>query len=255
MIGFFQGNNGSDIFYEIMGEGSSCWIICSPILEENIYGNDFIRNYQRFLAANSISSLRIHYEGEGNSSGVLTNVDINTWIGNTLDAINYFDRKNNYEKIYLLGIRFGSVIASRIADEIQVHGIAHWSPVVNGNTYFDELLNFNIVNQFSTFKKVICNKNCLLEKLKSGECINILGYELNRRIADSIINSNLSQAGKAIKKVIIFFNEKDEKQFERTKYPGYQLYLNKIVPFWKETKFYQSSNNDLYKLTADIQTS
>jgi len=249
---YFRINNGYDIFYTSLNSSNKVWFICNPLFEEALYSYDVLKNFSNFTHMHDYSSIRHDYTGTGNSDGELLNSTIDNWILESIELINSIAKD---KEIHLLGLRYGAVIASKIAKSIKTEKLILWAPIFDSEDYFQKLLKYNIATQYSTHKKIDTNSQQLEEILKNGKSIEVQGFEINDSFSSSLRNNHLEHDACENTK-IIFSNQREYDAY--LKYTSSYTFNNspeciiiKQAPFWIESKMYYSEIQDFYNASLD----
>jgi alpha-beta hydrolase superfamily lysophospholipase len=116
-------------------------VICSPYGYESICARRSVRRFAEATADAGIPTLRFDYRSTGDSSDVDENADhLKIWTQDIIAAIGELRSRTGVERICLVGIRLGALLASLAAAEVRPVDflILIW-PVVNGRKYVREL--------------------------------------------------------------------------------------------------------------------
>jgi alpha-beta hydrolase superfamily lysophospholipase len=116
-------------------------VICSPFGYESICSHRSVRVFAETIADAGIPALRFDYVGSGDSADIDENSDIvKRWTQNVISAIHELRRRTGVERICLLGIRLGALLATLAAAECRmVDSLILVGPVVSGRRYVREL--------------------------------------------------------------------------------------------------------------------
>ncbi|MCB9066932.1 MAG: hypothetical protein H6629_03880 [Calditrichae bacterium] len=115
-------------------------VLCYP------FGQEYVRTHRLFkqmavrLSRDGYHVLRFDYFGTGDSAGELTDATINIWQENVHNAIEELHDCGDVQSVSLIGLRLGGAIAALAgAASGDVHSIALWDTVSNGETYWQSL--------------------------------------------------------------------------------------------------------------------
>lgn len=154
--------------------------------------------------------LRFDYYGCGDSGGEDEDADINQWLEDVSTAIEEIKESSGLAKVSLVGFRLGATLSALAGSRRNdVDRVVLWDPVVNGQTYVEDLLNMhqewgeNNLPDPDYISKNNGNFEImgfpLTTKLRSGlERINLLNIE--KQIADQVylVKSGKSVSGQAL---------------------------------------------------------
>jgi alpha-beta hydrolase superfamily lysophospholipase len=116
-------------------------IICNPFGYEAICAHKSIRAFAEAAAAIGVPALRFDYLGTGDSADIHPLADqLDTWSKDILAAIGELQRRTGVERVCLLGIRLGALLASMAAMQSKtVGGLILISPIITGRRYLRDL--------------------------------------------------------------------------------------------------------------------
>jgi alpha-beta hydrolase superfamily lysophospholipase len=116
-------------------------VICNPFGYESICAHRSVREFAQSIAARGMPVLRFDYAGTGDSSDVDEHDDqLEHWVPDVVAAIRELRRAAKVERVCLLGIRLGALLAAlAAADGDLVDSLVLIGPVVSGKRYVREL--------------------------------------------------------------------------------------------------------------------
>ena len=116
-------------------------VICSPFGYESICAHRSVRVFAETIADAGIPALRFDYSGSGDSADIDENSDIvKCWTQDVISAIHELRHRTGVERICLLGIRLGALLATLAAAKCRmVESLILVGPVVSGRRYVREL--------------------------------------------------------------------------------------------------------------------
>jgi alpha-beta hydrolase superfamily lysophospholipase len=116
-------------------------VTCGPFGYESICAHRSVREFAEAIAATGIPTLRFDYLGTGDSAEIDENADqVKFWVQDVIAAIRELRCRTGVERICLLGIRLGALLASLAAAECRVvESLILVGPVVSGRRYLREL--------------------------------------------------------------------------------------------------------------------
>jgi pimeloyl-ACP methyl ester carboxylesterase len=116
-------------------------VICKPFGFEALCGHSSMRKFAEAAAGLGVPALRFDYLGTGDSPEIDPRADqVDRWTLDIVAAAAELRRRTGVERVCLVGIRLGALLAARAARDIS--GIAALfviAPVVNGKRYLTEL--------------------------------------------------------------------------------------------------------------------
>ena len=184
--GFFRNRRGKRLFYALEGDpGKPVWIFVGATLEEKIVSHGVVRQFARRLVSEGFAVLRFDCEGEGDSEGKSSELGLEEWVQDTLDAA-VFLQERGVDRVSLFGCRLGAGVAAMAAAEIRVDTLLLWCPIADGSAYLKELFRYNIVAQLSAFQKVIVSGHEMVQRIQEGGTVNVLGWEIGARFHESV---------------------------------------------------------------------
>jgi alpha-beta hydrolase superfamily lysophospholipase len=116
-------------------------VICSPFGYESICAHRSVREFAETIADSGIPALRFDYSGSGDSADIDEDCDVvKRWTQDVISAIQELRHRTGVDRICLLGIRLGAMLAALAAAECRmVESLILIGPVVSGRRYVREL--------------------------------------------------------------------------------------------------------------------
>jgi alpha/beta superfamily hydrolase len=117
-------------------------VLCSSFGNENDATYRSLRNLASAAAEKGIATLRFDYYGSGDSAGADTENDHpSAWLSGIHAAIDALRKQDNIEKICILGIRLGALLAAVVANErTDICGYIALAPIPSGRAFLREAL-------------------------------------------------------------------------------------------------------------------
>lgn len=260
---FFKNDN-----YQLFGilhspdqhHGEYGYVLCHPFLEEKLWTHRVFVNFARELCARGYPVLRFDYMGHGDSDGCFEDSNIESNLSDIQAAVRYVkDKCSSVKKICLVGLRFGAMLAARVAEvDASINRLILWDPVLDGERYMQEVLRTNLTTQLALHGKVIENREKLIDNMRSGRTINVDGYEMSlpmfeqastirikemdMRFSGKVLVVQIGKEGQTLKKDILHFAQK---------YAHGDARQAAEEPFWREIRRYYSSAPNLFRVTCD----
>jgi alpha-beta hydrolase superfamily lysophospholipase len=116
-------------------------VICKPFGYEALCAHRSIRAFAEAAAEQGIPTLRFDYLGSGDSADIDSDADqITAWTDDVVSAVTELRRRTGVERVCLLGIRLGALLAVLAAARCtSVQGLIMIAPVISGKRYLREL--------------------------------------------------------------------------------------------------------------------
>lgn len=235
------------------------FVFCHPLTEEKLWTHRVFTSFARSLAAAGHSVLRYDARGNGDSDGEFSDVSLTTLRADARSAIVEAVRRTGVQRVTLLGLRAGAVVASLAAEDVPdlVERLILWAPLTDGGRYMQELLRINLSGQMAAHKDILFDREALVAQMQQGQTVNIEGYEMAWPLYDemSAIKPGMPRHFDGPCLVV---------QVERRSRPDAELqqvadaYGGRAVlasaeeePFWKEiARFYEQAPN-LFRVTRE----
>jgi pimeloyl-ACP methyl ester carboxylesterase len=116
-------------------------VLCNSWGPDYIYSHRTVRQAAIQLAEVGFHVLRFDYFGTGDSAGELTEATLAMWQDDIRIAIREVSDMSGADRVMLIGLRLGGVLAARVAaeDTAKVPQLILWDPIATGSVYLDEL--------------------------------------------------------------------------------------------------------------------
>lgn len=236
------------------------FVFCHPFFEEKLWTHRVFVNFARRLSMEGYPVLRFDYMGNGDSQGNFADSDVESYLRNIQTAIAFLESTGSIpEGVNLLGLRLGATLVSMTAERCPgLKRLLLWEPIVNGSKYMKEMLRINITTQAAVYKEVRQNTEMLVGMMKSGQSVNIDGYEMQWPLYQQISEIDLLAEPKHFQGpvLIVQINRMhgqgvDRLQSLAARYRNYHLREAVEEPFWKEIIRYYSKADSLFDVTLD----
>jgi len=115
-------------------------LFCHAFSEERqkSYRSTFL--FAQTLAYAGIPSFRFDYKGTGDSQGNLSETTIDSMVEDTVGAYEEAKQRLGVDKLVVLGIRLGAVIAVKASPRLRgLEKIILWNPIIEGKRYYRDL--------------------------------------------------------------------------------------------------------------------
>lgn len=136
----------------------------------------------RAFANIGVGTLVLDLFGTGDSAGTYSDATWEIWRQDMREGLNWLDHYGN-GCTTLLGVRTGAILACELAAEVEsVRNLIFWQPVIDGKTYFTQLLRVRIAAEINQVDGVRSTDE-LRKQAASGASIEVTGYEINPKLA------------------------------------------------------------------------
>ena len=136
--------------------------------------------------------LRWHARGHGDSAGDFADVTLESLTEDALAAAAEARARSGASRIVWLGVRFGSLVAARAAQQAPGSaGLALWEPVHAGLDYFRAHLRGWLFSQVAAGRRPGATADQLLEGVLLDGRVDVHGYYLHRAIFESARGESL----------------------------------------------------------------
>jgi alpha/beta superfamily hydrolase len=92
----------------------------------------------RALAGAGLVAQRFHYRGTGASDGSPRSVDFAALVADARAALDLVRRRTGAERVGLVGVRLGALVAARLASTLGDAPVALWAPVVEPGHFVEQ---------------------------------------------------------------------------------------------------------------------
>jgi hypothetical protein len=177
------------------GGSASGFVLSHPFAEEKLWSHRVFVSVARALAERGHAVLRFDYMGAGDSSGLTPETSLDTHLQDLRTAIGEFSRRMpQLTSIGLAGLRLGASFAALTAEAavddealalVRGAPLILWDPVLDGESYFQELLRSNLSTQLAVYGKVVENREALTARILAGDAVNVDGYDIGKALLES----------------------------------------------------------------------
>ncbi|HOW42773.1 MAG TPA: alpha/beta hydrolase [Candidatus Omnitrophota bacterium] len=176
-------------------ESKEVFVFSSPTFGEKTKSYRVLGNFARLLALNGYWVFRFDFMGEGDSEGDFKEASIRTRIEDLYSVIDYLQSEIKQQDIVynIFGARLGATIASAFAREklVKIGKLVMWDPVIDPAQYLLEFLRGNLSNQLLIHRKILLNREDLVNQIKSGLEVNVDGWIVGKELWEQAATMNL----------------------------------------------------------------
>ncbi len=116
------------------------YVICPPLGWEGIQLYQSVQRLAAELAAAGFPTLRLHYDGNGESLGADDEPGrVAAWLESVRRAASAMAALPNVEGVGLIGVRIGATLAAIVASERKIESLVLWEPCVRGEDFTREM--------------------------------------------------------------------------------------------------------------------
>lgn len=258
------------VLHEPQGAARSAFVLSHPFAEEKLWSHRVFVSIARALAQRGHAVLRFDYTGAGDSSGSTAEVNVDTHLDDLSAAVAFLNaRLPELHSIGMIGLRLGATVCALFAERaaasdqhsrVRIAPLVLWEPVVDGESYFQEILRSNLSTQLAVYGKVVESREALQEKMRAGGHVNVDGYEIGKSLFESAAVRTLlplsrkNHLGPTLI-VQVAANAQAKTRAELQELAGvYEkgAYARATEqPFWREIKPFYGRAEDLENVTLD----
>jgi len=244
--------------------GETGVVFCDPFAEEKLWAHRVFVNFARLLSKNSYWVLRFDCMGHGDSDGNYEDANVETQLSDIRRAVGVLKEKARVKNVMLLGARFGGTLSALAAANVdEVDGMVLWSPVVNGEKYFQDCLRSNLTTQMTTYRKINYTREQMVRDLLGGKAVNIDGYLISPEFYKQISRIRLNEVMPSCKKPLLMIqihkeeNARIDKEVQELqgalKQAGRPAQFGTVKgePFWRELNTFPQRLDALFATTLD----
>jgi alpha/beta superfamily hydrolase len=193
---FFLENNDKKIYtvrYDPENKKSNTGIILAkPIWGERIRTHRIFTNLARTICKEGFFTITCDYYGDGNSYGETRELSFDGMVDDLNRLFSFTENEIHIKDFILIGFRLGADAAMRCAEKNEnIKKLILIEPVLDLPGFLMAALRANLTNQFTVYKKVIKNRESLIEDLKNDIPVNIDGFLIGKKFWSSFENNNI----------------------------------------------------------------
>jgi pimeloyl-ACP methyl ester carboxylesterase len=114
-------------------------LLCPPFGQEYMRSHRAFRQLALLLSKKGYAVLRFDYQGTGDSSGDIEDINIDEWLDNIKTAAEELKETAFVDKIHIIGLRLGAILASSASPNIEIDKLVLWDSLSSGLAYDKEL--------------------------------------------------------------------------------------------------------------------
>lgn len=148
----------------------------------------------RLLARNGWMLAIPDLQGTGDSEGELSLVRMDDWISDIIATCHYLRREENCQKVGLIGVRLGSLIAlqQRVLEMVRPDLVVLWEPITNGRHAMRQFLRLRVAAD--RFLGLPTSVGSLIATARVQGVLEVAGYELSGAFIQDLLDSTVDIA-------------------------------------------------------------
>jgi exosortase A-associated hydrolase 2 len=163
-------------------------IYLHPFAEEKNCAHSICVGVSRRLARMGYPVMRFDFTGCGDSEGEFEKTNLDQWLQDIKDALRVFKDKTGVREVCLWGLRTGAALAMLAIRQIpEINHSILWQPVLNLNRFISQMVRHLIIAEFGSETESGTSVKDLINRLESGEPIEVLGYKISQDLYQSFI--------------------------------------------------------------------
>ena len=171
-------------------------VICGPVGHEYTRSHRTMRHLADRLAERGIPALRFDYHGTGDSPGGELDADrVAYWQASIRAAIRQARALSGRQRVCLIGVRLGGLLAALVAAETAVDLLVLWNVPAKGRTYVRELQAIAMASQ--------------RDPQASERGLESAGFTMSPATLDSLRKMDLTQHGTSVKRRVLVVGRDD----------------------------------------------
>ena len=164
-------------------------ILCKPIWGERIRTHSIFTNLARELASIGFTIITCDYYGDGNSGGETTELSFSSMVNDIVSLNKYLIKNYQIKEFVVLGLLIGANVAAIAEKKITgIEKMVLFEPQLNPIDNMKKILRTNLSSQMVVHKKIIKNREKLIEDLKNNIPVNVDGFMMSKDFWESYEN-------------------------------------------------------------------
>jgi exosortase A-associated hydrolase 2 len=257
--------HGSEQLFGVLHEPapdfkSPAFVFCHPFGEEKLWAHRVFVGFARELSRLGHAVLRFDCRGNGDSDAAFRDTSLQSNLHDLGAAIDLLKARRQVDSVALLGLRLGATQAALLAEQrSDISALVLWSPITDGARYMQELLRINLTTQLAVYGAVTTDREALVEQMRSGQTVNVDGYDLALPFYEQVSAVKLAAVPHAYAgPCLIVQVERNESAPPardlvalELQYARATLRLVHEEPFWKEIQRFYETADQLFATTLE----
>ena len=189
---FFFGDASRRLFGALAlppgGKAHTGIVVSPPFGEEMFNTYNRLSRWSKVMALEGFAVLRYHPYGTGDSDGQFPDFTLDGAVADLVTATERLRREPGLRRLGVLGVRFGAAVAVRAAPVNSTEFMAMWSPMIDLNQYFREILRFKLTNgmvhQQGDAPKITLKT--MTQDLLADKAVDVVGYAVSRPLYEQM---------------------------------------------------------------------
>ena len=161
-------------------------LLCKPIWGERIRTHRIFANLAVMLCEKGYHVATCDYFGDGNSGGETVDLSFESMVDDICMLNNDFSRRNSIASLTVIGLLIGANVAIEAEKHLpNLSRLLLFEPLRDPIEAFKRALRANLSSQMVRFKKVIKNRESLIEDLHNDIPVNIDGFVIGKKFWES----------------------------------------------------------------------
>lgn len=165
-------------------------VVCNPFGYEAVCAHRSLRELAETIASAGLPTLRFDYDGTGDSVGDDGDPGrLAAWVESTRDACHALRKLAGVERIWLVGVRLGALVAALAAGDdnpAKVAGLVAIAPVVSGKAHLREL---GLLQMALGLGETPASRNVIEDGAQEA-----LGFVISRETRETLARVDLTKA-------------------------------------------------------------
>ncbi len=170
-------------------------VLCPAIGMEELSAHPAYRHLSQQLSSQGIVALRFDYPGTGDSAGDLESSGILDRWRQSIDAAIDVLHNGGVDRVGVIGLRLGAVLASEIPDRSSIDALVMWDPIASGRAY---LRGQRALRDLSIPVPPVEDE---------GGSVELIGVVVSRQLAEDVARLRLEKAQLADTPTLVLLRE------------------------------------------------
>lgn len=156
-------------------------ILCKPMWGERIRTHRIFTNLARLLSMDGFSVITCDYFGDGNSGGETLDMSFSGMVDDIMMLHQYMHSKLRISGFSMVGLRIGSNVAMTAQRQIpDLTRMILFEPLLSPIDRIKDALRANLSTQMVVHKKIIKNREALIQDIKNDIPVNVDGFVIGK---------------------------------------------------------------------------
>lgn len=187
-------------------------IICTPIWGERIRTHRIFTSLGQEIQKRNTYVITCDYFGDGNSEGESFQLSFENMLEDLESLHKHLFNKYKIQNYYFIGYRLGASVLIPLLDKLEVKKTILIDPILNPITYLEDSLRANLTAQMTRYKKIVKNREALIEEIKGNQLINVDGFLIGAEMWRSFEKYSPISGNKNFKGDLIILSSENSKK-------------------------------------------